>query len=110
MGTSQPDGMKVNVGRMLVWDLVRWAKTTGAEWFDMGGITLGNPGEEALAGISSFKRSFSDNVVEVGSEWILEPRPIRARIADAISRSLRGLQQVQQQTPKNAEQPCSIED
>lgn len=109
MGTSRPDGMKVPVGHMLVWDLVCWAKTTGAEWFDMGGITLGNPGEEALAGISNFKRLFSDNVVEVGSEWILEPRAIRAHIADAISRSLRGLHQVQQQTPKDAEQPHSVE-
>ncbi len=104
MGSSRPDGMKVPVGHMLVWDLICWAKTTGAAWFDMGGITLGNPGEEALAGISNFKRLFSDNVVEVGSEWILEPRPIRARIADALSRSLRGIQQAPQQTPNDAEQ------
>lgn len=105
MGTSRPDGMKVPIGHMLVWDLVSWSKTTGAEWFDMGGVTLGNPGEEALEGISNFKRLFSDNVVEVGSEWILEPRPIRARIVDAISRSLRRHHPLPQHAPNGNEQP-----
>jgi hypothetical protein len=94
MGTTRQEGMRVPVGHMLVWDLVRWAKTTGAEWFDMGGITLGNPGEEALEGISNFKRLFSNEVLEVGSEWMLEPRPRRARIADVLSRSFWGIQHI----------------
>jgi lipid II:glycine glycyltransferase (peptidoglycan interpeptide bridge formation enzyme) len=62
-----------------MWETIRWAKVNGAEWFDMGGVTLGANDETALNGISEFKESFSQEVVEVGAEWELELQPVRAR-------------------------------
>lgn len=82
--TRRPD-LKLPYGYLIAWDMIRWAKSTGAQWFDMGGVTLGEADEAALEGISNFKRSFSREVVEVGAEWVLEPSPFRARMADLVS-------------------------
>ena len=71
-------------GYLLVWDIVRWAKTTGADWFDMGGVVLKDDASP-LEGISRFKRYFSREVVEVGGEWILEPAPLLAMAQTMIS-------------------------
>ena len=67
------------------WETIRYAKTMGAVWFDMGGVTLEGADENALEGISRFKRAFSRNVVEIGSEWAMEPAPAKARIATVVS-------------------------
>jgi hypothetical protein len=48
-------------------------------------VTLAEGDETALEGISEFKRYFSREVAEVGAEWVLEPVPVRARIADVVS-------------------------
>ena len=56
----------------------------GAQWFDMGGVTVAEGDENHLEGISRFKRYFSREILEVGAEWVLEPAPLRARIAAAI--------------------------
>jgi hypothetical protein len=83
-GSTKRSG-RAPFGYLLVWEMIRWAKTTGAEWFDMGGVTLADGDESALEGISEFKRFFSREVVEVGAEWVLEPSPVRARIAAIVS-------------------------
>lgn len=71
----------------LLWDLILWAKRSGARWFDLGGVTGGGPaGEDPLAGISEFKRRFTKNEVEVGEEWELYPHPRRAAVASVITR------------------------
>ena len=91
--TRRPD-VKIPFGYLVAWDMIRWAKATGAVWFDMGGVTVADGTEPALEGISNFKRSFSREVAEVGAEWIIEPSPMHARIADAVSQGthrLRGL-------------------
>jgi Acetyltransferase (GNAT) domain len=70
----------------LVWDLICWGKRHGARWFDLGGVTDGHHGSgDALGGISDFKRYFSKDVVTVGDEWVIEPRPVKARLARAVS-------------------------
>jgi hypothetical protein len=84
-GSARRSDVKIPLGYLLLWDMIRWAKSTGAEWFDMGGVTLAQGNEDALEGISRFKRYFSREVVEVGAEWVLEPSPVRARIAAIIS-------------------------
>jgi hypothetical protein len=84
-GSTRRADVKIPFGYLVAWDMIRWAKATGADWFDMGGVTVGDGDEAALEGISNFKKSFSRQVAEVGAEWIFEPRPLRARIADAIS-------------------------
>jgi hypothetical protein len=70
------------------WDLICWAKRNGATWFDFGGITTSSAGhEDRLRGISDFKRYFSNQVIAVGDEWILEPSPLRGRLAKAVGAS-----------------------
>ena len=84
-GSNRRIESPVPLGYLPVWEVIRWAKAMGAEWFDMGGVTLEGADESALEGISRFKRSFSRNVVEVGSEWAMEPAPAKARIASVAS-------------------------
>jgi Acetyltransferase (GNAT) domain len=86
-GSSRSGDSRLPFGYILVWEMIRWAKSNGAEWFDMGGVTLNEESESALSGISDFKRFFSQNLIEVGAEWVLEPLPLRARIAKAVSKS-----------------------
>ncbi|HEY2860287.1 MAG TPA: hypothetical protein VGJ21_17840 [Terracidiphilus sp.] len=83
-GSSRDGDSRLPFGYDLVWEMIRWAKATGAEWFDMGGVTVSDGGG-ALEGISDFKRFFSRDLIEVGAEWVLEPNPFRAKVADSIS-------------------------
>ena len=85
-GSTKQSG-QVPFGSLVLWEMIRWAKSTGAQWFDMGGVTLGEGDDSALEGISQFKMYFSHEVVEVGAEWVFEPAPVRARIGDFVSNS-----------------------
>jgi lipid II:glycine glycyltransferase (peptidoglycan interpeptide bridge formation enzyme) len=72
-----------------LWDLITWARRdTGSTQFDLGGITSGGP-NDPRHGISEFKRYFSDNIVQVAEEWTMEPAPLRASLARAISSGVR---------------------
>jgi hypothetical protein len=84
-GSARSGEVRIPYGYQLTWDMIRFAKAAGAEWFDMGGITLSEGNDSALEGISRFKRYFGREVAEVGAEWILEPAPMRAKLAAAIS-------------------------
>lgn len=78
--------VRVPLAYVLLWDLVVWAKRWGASWFDLGGVTRSRLGDDdALGGISDFKRYFSKERVSVGEEWVLEPRPARAGLANVLS-------------------------
>ncbi len=71
-------------GYLAAWEIIRWAKSTGAEWFDMGGVTP--EGEnQTFEGVSRFKRYFSREVVEVGAEWAFERAPVRAAIVNRVT-------------------------
>jgi len=85
-GSTRTSDSRLPFGYSLVWAMIRWAKSAGAHWFDMGGVSLGENGS-ALDGISDFKRFFSQDLVEVGAEWALEPHPLRAGIARTVSRN-----------------------
>lgn len=66
----------------LIWDLIVWAKRSGAKFFDFGGVSAGTlASEDPLGGISDFKRYFTPRLVQVGAEWAYEPRPRRAQAA-----------------------------
>jgi hypothetical protein len=86
-GATRNTGGRIPLAYGLIWDLIRWAKRTAAQWFDLGGVTVGSlvDGNDALGGISDFKRFFSQTLVNVGEEWVLEPHPLRARLAGAVS-------------------------
>lgn len=75
--------LKLALSYGLAWELMRWAKAAGAAWFDFGGITAGThaDAQDRLGGISDFKRYFSRDVLDVADEWVLEPSPVRARLA-----------------------------
>ncbi len=81
--STRGSDLKLALGYGLAWELMRWAKAAGADWFDFGGITAGThaDAQDRLGGISDFKRYFSQDVREVAEEWILEPSPVRARLA-----------------------------
>jgi hypothetical protein len=92
-GSKSRGDVRIPFGYLLVWQMIRWAKTTGAEWFEMGGGVVSGENRSELEGISAFKRYFTHDVVEVGAEWVLEPAPLRARISGVISvgaRRIRG--------------------
>lgn len=80
--------LRIPLTYALVWDLIQWAKRNGATWFDMGGVTQGSlaDGHDRLSGISDFKRHFSQQVVQVGEEWVLEPDSLRAQLGRFLRR------------------------
>jgi hypothetical protein len=85
-GATRSSGVRGPLSYALLWDLICWAKANSAKWFDFGGVTFGRlqDSDDALGGISDFKRRFTQNLVNVGAEWILEPHPLRARLARSI--------------------------
>jgi hypothetical protein len=88
-GSARRDDLKLPLGYALVWDLICWARSQGAVWFDFGGITDGSygDGKDPTGGISDFKRYFRGEQIEVASEWLLEPHPARAKLA-GVAREL----------------------
>jgi hypothetical protein len=77
-GTTHIPNLKVSISHRLVRDLILWSKRQGACWFDMGGVTVGEPVTHPLHGVTVFKRHFTHNLAVVGDEWSLEPHPVRA--------------------------------
>lgn len=76
-----------------LWELVRWAKDVGCEWFDMGGIPRAKPEPESdpREGISRFKRYFTEEIAVVGGEWEFVPDRIRSRVSHLVSQALERL-------------------
>src|ERR1019366_9521611 len=69
----------------LLWELADWARASGATHLDLGGLTEGGP-EDALAGISTFKRHFTCAEAEVGREMIAVLRPGAQLLLDGMRR------------------------
>lgn len=80
----------------LLWEQMLWAKRHGAAWFDLGGVSQGSRGDNSdpLGGISDFKRNFSQEVVTLGEDWVLEPSPARARVAHLVGAGARWIARV----------------
>jgi hypothetical protein len=59
----------------LLWNLILWAKASGASFIDLRGVTGGGK-SDPLAGISEFKRRFVSRETEVGREMtaVLKPK------------------------------------
>lgn len=67
----------------LLWELAEWARANGAAALDLGGVTEGGP-EDKLAGISGFKRHFTNTEAEIGREMIATLRPGAGLILDTM--------------------------
>lgn len=79
----------LSLGYPLLWELITWARRSGAAWFDFGGVSQGTSTSEddRLGRISDFKRRFEKSVVHVADEWVLEPHPGRAAVATLTGRA-----------------------
>jgi len=75
--------LRMPLSYVLIWDLIVWAHRRHVQWFDLGGATEAEEGDP-MRGIMDFKRYFARNEVEVGEEWVLEPRPRLGAIAAGI--------------------------
>jgi hypothetical protein len=85
-GSTRKTDLRMPLGYGLMWELIRWGKATGAMYFDLGGITVGEKDSgDPRAGISRFKRFFASEMAEVGAEFMLEPRPRVASTARMVS-------------------------
>lgn len=88
--TRATDGLRVAVAYGLMWDLIVWAKRTGARVFDLGGVTAGkHTDEDPLGGISDFKRYFSQQALTVRDEWILDDLSWKASFVAAVHSRVR---------------------
>lgn len=79
-GTTHIPNLKVSMSHRLVRDLILWSKREGAQWFDMGGVTVGEAVTHPLHGVSVFKRHFTHHLEDIGEEWSMEPHPMRANL------------------------------
>jgi len=86
-GSTRVPGVGFTLAIPLLWDLIRWARAGGCQWFDMGGVAReGDSASAALKGIAEFKLRFSSLRVRVGAEWQYDARPWRRNLADRIRR------------------------
>ena len=92
-GTARLENQNIAISYPLLWEVISWAKRHGAVMLDLGGIPLNDSPTDPLHGISTFKRFFSRRVEVVGDEWMFEPHPMRARLADFLGRMVKKLAQ-----------------
>ncbi len=81
--STRSTDLRMPLAYVLIWDLIVWAHRHRVTWFDLGGATQAQEGDP-MRGIMDFKRYFARNEVEVGEEWVLEPRPRLGAIAAGI--------------------------
>ena len=79
--TRSPE-LKVPLLYAPTWEMMQWARNGGSTCFDFGGVSEGSLGSgDPRGGITDFKRYFSDNVVEIGTEMMIEPSRIGSFVA-----------------------------
>lgn len=77
-----------------MWDLVKWSKSKGCQWFDMGGIAENSDEADPGAGIADFKRRFAGEVIDVGGEWRFRSPSVRSAVADGVSTAASAVREV----------------
>jgi hypothetical protein len=84
-GSTRPPDLRMPFGYVLAWDLMCWARTVGAQWFDFGGIVPDLAESDERHGIQQFKCCFGGDVVEVRQHWWREFQPVRRAWVRAAS-------------------------
>lgn len=70
------------LGYPMMIDLLDWTRRAGGTWFDFGGIPAHKSSTNPLlAGITRFKRQFSQTELDIAGEAVLRPRPALDRVA-----------------------------
>jgi len=83
--STRLDELKAPLLYAPAWELMRWARSTGASRFDFGGVIPATmPAEDPRHGISNFKRMFSTVELDVGGEYVLEATDFVARTVKAV--------------------------
>jgi len=73
----------------LLWRCLTWSREQGLSWMDLGGIPGPNvPSDSPLHAIAAFKRGFSDQELEVGREFRIEPNKTLASVARSVRQFL----------------------
>ena len=73
-GASDNDHRSLMPNHLVQWEIMRWAKQSGCEVYDMRGVSPevdGKPVDERLAGLNRFKRGFGAQYVEYIGDWDL---------------------------------------
>lgn len=73
---QDPELRSMPFNYFLLWELINWARSSGCERMDLGGITDGAP-TDPLLHVSRFKRTLSTHELETGREMIKVIRPLR---------------------------------
>ncbi len=84
---TDPELRRLPFNYWLLWELFLWARGHGSLAMDLGGVTVGGPGDP-LGGVSRFKRHLTEREIETGREMVATLRPARAW-AVATLRTLR---------------------
>lgn len=92
-GSSRGE-IKGAVGYGPAWELIKWAHSLGATWFDFGGVAKDEADRPETAGISRFKKHFGGEVIGIREEWFLEPRPLRGALGRTISKGVAGIKRI----------------
>ena len=89
-GSTRLEDRRIPLTYPAIWEALRWARDTGATWFDFGGVTPDTPdgNDDPLAGISEFKRNFGGEELAIGEDWQFDVAPLRQRLAQWLGRTL----------------------
>lgn len=64
IGTTDKKGRALNVNYVLLWNAILYAKKSGSQWFDIGGLNESTP-----KGIAHFKRGLNSELYTLIGEW-----------------------------------------
>jgi len=89
-GSTRLANRRIPLAYPAIWALMRWARNTGATWFDFGGLTRGTSESEGdpVGGVSEFKRNFGGEELVIGEDWQFDAAPLRQRLVQAAGRVL----------------------
>ena len=80
-GASGDEQRHLMPNYLLQWEAMRWAKQEGARSYDLWGISETDDEDDALAGVSRFKRGWGGQEVRFAGNYEHSYHPLRMRLA-----------------------------
>jgi hypothetical protein len=85
--TRRPELGRTPLGYPLLWTCARWARASGLQWMDLGGVPgVTVPTNSPLHSIAAFKRGFSTFELDVGAQYRFEPNQVLSALARGVRR------------------------